>query len=104
VEWNDIEAFRAQDRRRRGPLTVEFGSLWMAGVDDEPWRVEWLEATGELIAVQRGPVDGADGPVILLGRDPIRHQVERTLRGWWQVCGHRGSLPWIRHRGDELGS
>lgn len=81
---------------------VEFGSLWMAGVDDEPWRVLWIEATGELIAVQRGPVAAADGPVVLLGRNAIRHEVERALRGWWQVCGHRGSLPWILHRGTEL--
>jgi hypothetical protein len=32
----------------------------------------------------------------------VRHVVERTLRGWWQVCGHRGSLPWVHHRGREL--
>lgn len=101
-EWQDLEAFRAADGRRCGPLAVEFGSLWMASVTDEPWRVEWLEATGELVAVQRGPVGEPDGPVRLLGRHPDRAEVERTLRGWWQVCGHRGSLPWIEHRGAEL--
>ncbi len=94
--WVSEAAFRAADPRRRGPVEVELGARWFASVDEDPWRVCWLEETGELVAVQ------LDGPVRLLASGVARSEVERALRGWWQVCGHRGSLPWVEHRAAEL--
>lgn len=95
-QWRSETSFRDADPRRAGPLEVEFGSRWFEAVDDAPWRVVWLEATGELVVVQ------LDGPVRLLATTPDRSAVERALRGWWQVCGHRGSLPWVEHRAAEV--
>ncbi len=98
MQWTSEESFRAADHRRCGPLEVEFGSRWFGASDEDPWRVVWLEATAELVAVQ------FDGPVNLLAVAVDRPAVERGLRGWWQVCGHRGSLPWVEHRAADLAS
>ena len=94
--WPSEDAFRAADHRRQLPVEVEFGARWFGGAEEDPWRVCWLERTRELVAVQ------LDGPVRLLAAAVDRPAVERALRGWWQVCGHRGSLPWVEHRAAEL--
>lgn len=100
--WVDEATFRAGDVRRAHPVEVEFGAQWFAGADEPPWRVCFLEATGEVVAISATD-DGPGGTVELLAVGAERVSVERALRGWWQVCGHRGSLPWVRHRLDQLG-
>jgi hypothetical protein len=103
TRWADLDRFRAEDPRRRGPSEVEYGSRWLMALADDPWRVCWVEATGELVAVQHHPGrPDDDGPVELLARADDRSAIEAGLQGWWQMCGHLGSLPWIRHRAAEI--
>lgn len=95
--WETERAFRNADARRGLPVEIEFGARWFGAEDDDPWQVRWLGATGELVAIQ---LDG--GPVRLLAHAVARVDVEAALRGWWQVCGHRGSLPWVERRAATI--
>ncbi|GAC1531719.1 MAG: hypothetical protein NVS3B12_08190 [Acidimicrobiales bacterium] len=96
--WPSLAHFYADDPRRSGPREVEYGGSWMSGDQEAPWRVVWVEATGELFAVQLPA-----GPVELIGHFPSRSSVEVALRGWWHMCGVRGGLGWLR-RLAETGS
>jgi hypothetical protein len=100
VSWASWYEFRAEDARRIGPCEVEFGSQWQGGVDPLPWRVVWLEGTGEVIAIQWSAEgeDGAAGPVELLAVGLQRGAIDRALKDWWHMCGHVGSLDWVRRR------
>lgn len=89
--WPSLADFYAADPRRSGPREVEFGGAWMSGDREPPWRVVWLEATGELFAT-RLPA----GPVEVVGVFTSRPAVEVALRGWWHMCGVRGGLGWLR--------
>jgi hypothetical protein len=89
--WPTLAQFYAADARRSGPREVEFGGAWVGTDREAPWRVVWVEATGELFAVQL-----PSGPVELLGAFPSRAVVEVALRGWWHMCGVRGGLGWLR--------
>lgn len=102
MQWTSEHDFRLSDPRRRRPVEVEFGGRWFEAADEAPWRVCLLESTGELVVMQAAEGDVEAGAVVLLATGVHRVEVERALRGWWQVCGHRGSLPWVRHRVDEL--
>lgn len=93
--WGTERAFRDAAVGRGQGREVEFGSRWMSGVDDLPWRASWLEVTGEFVIVECRP---GGGPVELLGSFSSRAGVEQALFGWWQMCGHLGSLPWLRSR------
>jgi hypothetical protein len=97
-----LAAFYAADDRRAGPREVEFGGQWLDSDWDPPWRVCWIEATGEVYAV-RCRADVAEGEVELLGSFGSRADVERALRGWPRVEGVRGSMPWVRRRVADLG-
>jgi len=89
--WPTLAQFYADDVRRSGPREVEFGGAWVGTNREPPWRVVWVEATGELFAVQL-----PTGPVELLGAFPSRAAVEVALRGWWHMCGVGGGLGWLR--------
>ncbi len=96
--WPSLAQFYAADVRRSGPREVEFGGGWIGADREPPWRVVWVEATGELFAVQ-----APSGPVELLGRFPTRATVEVALRGWWHMCGVRGGLGWLRRAASPTG-
>ena len=91
-----LAAFYAADHRRAGPREVEFGGLWLDKDTEPPWRVSWIEATGELYAV-RGHGGDPKGPVEVLGRYGSRAEVENTLRHWPRMQGIQGSMPWVRN-------
>lgn len=103
--WSSWTAFRADDARRLGPCEVEFGSQWRADAASLPWRVVWVEGTGELVAIQwsAGDQGGRAGPVVLLGTSRDRVEVDVTLKDWWHMCGHIGSLDWVRRRLERAG-
>ncbi|MFT7647621.1 MAG: hypothetical protein ACI8Y4_002371 [Candidatus Poriferisodalaceae bacterium] len=105
VSWDSWGAFRSEDARRIGPTEVEFGSQWQTGAVTGgsvglPWRVVWLEGTGEVIAVQWSSLDdgGAAGPVELMAVGLDRRTVDAALKDWWHMCGHVGSLDWVKRR------
>ncbi|MCP5028863.1 MAG: hypothetical protein GY929_21530 [Actinomycetia bacterium] len=93
--WDTEHGFRGSAAGRDLGREVEFGSRWMSGVDALPWRASWLESTGEFVIVECRP---GGGSVELLGWFSSRPGVEEALAGWWQMCGHLGSLPWLRSR------
>lgn len=102
--WPTLTSFEEADARRRGLREVEFGSRWMTAADAPAWRAAWLETTGELYVACLGD-DGEPGPVELLTVIADRATVEVTLRGWWNLCGWPGSLPWLRrHVRDAAGT
>ena len=85
--------FEAEDpRRARRGRWVQLGSAWMNG--SEILTVYWLAETGELIAAG----NPNDAPIEILGVCEQQRDVERVLRGWWQVCGWQGSFGWVRNR------
>lgn len=102
--YDDLEAFRLADRRRRTSREYEFG-LWRdaAGASH---RLAWLATTGELYAL-RVDTAGAAGTVQVLGKlPPAGHPnprradliVEAALTGWPERTGRHGSLEWARAR------
>ncbi len=95
--WPSWTAFRSHDIRRLGPCEVEYGSRWQGPRLDLPWRVVWLEGTGEVVAVQWAASDegGDAGPVRLLGIVAARGLLDEALKDWWHMCGHLGSLDWV---------
>ena len=75
------EDFMADPARARSP-EVDFGAWWRHEHDPGgyPWRVSWIERTGELYAVEMRP--GRGRRVIVLGKYPTREAVEAALEGW----------------------
>lgn len=51
--YASVEAFYAADERRRRSPELDFGVGWRAA--DVVYRLTWVDATGELIAVQLTP-------------------------------------------------
>ncbi|ADR37716.1 hypothetical protein Ocepr_2268 (plasmid) [Oceanithermus profundus DSM 14977] len=61
---------------------IDFGVHWRM-LDDRspsPWRVSWIERTGELYAVEVAPL--GHRRAILLGQYAERDEVEALLDGW----------------------
>jgi len=98
--WPTWTSFRADDIRRLGPSEVEYGSRWQGAQNGLPWRIVWIEGTGELVAVQWANIDegGRAGPVRLLGVVTERSLLDEILTDWWHMCGHLGSLEWVVNR------
>lgn|SRR5215471_6500651 len=121
-----VEAFYDADEARRRSPELDYGVWWRAaGV---VYRVTWVEATGELVAVQLTPAHveaftvpdaalgeldlfgfgvavygGEAGEVAVLGVVHGREVVERLLDGWAEVCGEEGSLAWVVERVRRAG-
>ena len=70
------------DPKRASSEEVDFGSAWRAQ-GDGPWKVVWLEATGELAAVNEAPhptpIDEIDG---MLGL--AKQVLEQGLSSLWR--------------------
>jgi len=122
-----VEAFYADDERRRRSPELDYGVWWEhRGVR---YRITWVDATGELIAVQltppraipmsvlRAELDAVHVPVgfaetvaglVIFGGDPEtvtvigivrgRNLVEQLLDGWAEACGKPDSLAWVLER------
>lgn len=72
----------------RAPQVERGMAGWMQEIG--PWRVSWVEDTGDVYAIH------ATGRCIaLLGTIPDEETIERVLRGWADVCGGDLSLHWV---------
>jgi hypothetical protein len=94
LSWEDFEA---SDERRAVSREHDLGLRWRSARRGEPtFRLAWVEATDELIAVRHGtPPMG--GRVSVLGRMGL-DDVQRRLEGWEDVCGEPGSYEWLLAR------
>lgn len=125
--FSTLETFRDTDRRRRGSTERDFGVWWRAA--GQAYRVSYVEATGELIAVRmsHGPRLRTERTMQIAthlpGADVIEDErfevfvlavldeadVGTLLDGWADVCGRgpdsfRWVLDRVAHCGDVLAS
>jgi hypothetical protein len=124
--FTSVESFYAADDRRRRSPELDFGVWWR--LRRLVYRLTWLDATGELVAVQLTPprvtpftmpagelgelmlgglgvaiIGGEAGAVTVLGVVEGRDGVERVLEGWAEVCGGPDSLEWVLDRVHDAG-
>ena len=61
---------------------IDFGVHWrlLGDRSPSPWRVSWIERTGELYAVEIAPIGRRRA--VLLGRYADLDEVEDLLEGW----------------------
>lgn len=94
-----IKALYADPIRRRS-RERDLGLRWQAA-DGTTYRAAWIEETGELYAVEHLRVDRRGkrigGRVRILGRLPAA-ALDRTLRGWSEICGQVASYEWLLGR------
>ncbi len=69
-DWNGEG--RAESKR------IEFGTWWR--LDETYWRVSWIEATEELVAVERPPSDRYV-PVCCLSRREVTELMKKWFDG-----------------------
>jgi hypothetical protein len=92
-----LEAFYAADRRRRHSRERDVGLFWRSR-GALTFRAAWIEETGEVYLFRHGrPADGG-GRVDLVGRRFGLGELHRTISGYGEVCGRRGSLAWFLDR------
>lgn len=105
VGWQTEEAFYDGDTRRPPSREIDLGNRW-CGHEIRPWwRVSYLAATGELIAVRldppgEHPVANAPAPlaVLLLGWFPSAEECEQALAGWQARQNHPNGIAWVRQQ------
>jgi hypothetical protein len=114
--FSSLDLFYELDERRRRSPELDFGVWWRWGNDH--YRLTWVDATGELIAVRMGAprfdrmiqvathgflafdvaASGEPMQVYVLAVISFRAQVEQLLDGWAEVCGEPGSMGWVAER------
>lgn len=78
---------------RQKSRELDFGVWWRKSYEYPPYRVTWVEATGEVIAVkQANHTDLYE----VLGVVKTEEEVERKLEGWAEKCGPVNSLDWVK--------
>ena len=96
--YKNIEAFYDEDPRRRASPEVDYGAQWTNGPKWPHWRVSYVQATGEVYAVQLMPPERVE----ILGVSPpdpspdYYHTLDKVLRGWAE--GDKHELAWVRFR------
>ena len=97
--YPNIEAFYSENEARRRSGEADYGVWWHDGVRAEFWRVSYVQATGEVYAVNHH-----HGWVEVLGivePDPegsYYQTLDRLLEGWSEHCGKLNSLAWVREK------
>lgn len=119
---SSIEAFYAEDTRRRRSPERRFGRQWYAGGSTSvTHRVSYVDATGELYAIansgadrnkvallaqlQTSPCENCDAGVVdgeacveCGGSLLSRYLVEAALYGWQTAVGTPDSIAWLLER------
>jgi hypothetical protein len=93
-----LQEFYASDPRRAHSREVAYGGLWREFAPVPAYRLAWVQATGEVYAVELSERDERKDPVEVLGVLWSRPQVEACLAGWSERCGGQRSLLWARDR------
>lgn len=107
--FTTLEAFYDLDERRRRSRELDFGVWWRW--HRHVYRVTFVEATGELIAVQLSAPHVQlipDVGLAIMAGEPVRvlvlaivdgeERAEQLLDGWADVCGGADSLAWVAER------
>ena len=114
--YPNIEAFYSENEARRRSPEADYGVWWHDGVGTEFWRVSYVQATGEVYAVNPW-----NGQVEVLGVVPpdleeftpggnrtsrltYYRTLDRILDGWAEHCGKRNSLAWVREKLAQEGA
>ena len=112
--YPNIEAFYSENEARRRSPESDYGVWWRDADCREFWRVSYVQATGEVYALNQWtghlqvlgvvPPDPderrRDG--LPLGKTYYR-TLDRVLEGWTEHCGRPGGLAWVRERLAEAG-
>lgn len=110
-----LEEFYSNNEARRRSPEADFGVWWRNGSSLEPWRVSYIQATGEVYAVkQRGNDEVQVLGVVPPDPDERRPQpgetrwnlrkgtyyrtLDRILEGWVEHCGQPRGLEWVREK------
>lgn len=99
--WPDEAAFYAELPARKTSAEVDFGCWWLELDGTGPrWRISYLVATGEVIAVCLAGWVSYHGQVELLGvlAAEDRASAQQVLHGWALVCGQPAGLAWVRQQ------
>ena len=102
-----LEAFYADDERRRRSPEAQYGVHWTLPGWHDNWTIAYVHRTGEIYAVYHGP----DHPVVtILGHCPPDHPVNSNIRenyyqtldhilaGYADLCRSERTLHWVKHR------
>ena len=93
-----LQEFYASDPQRAQSRQVAYGGLWREFAPVPAYRLAWVQATGEVYAVELSEPDERKDPVEVLGVLWSRPHVEACLAGWSDRCGGQRSLLWARDR------
>ena len=117
--FKNVEEFYSDNSARRRSPEADYGVHWKLEGWPNSWRVSYVRDTGEIYAVQQGPIRTGilptgeiiiangleEGPVLLLGQFPIDeeagsrdvyyHSLERHLEGWPEKCVQPNGLVWV---------
>ena len=117
--FKNVEEFYSDNSARRRRPEADYGVHWKLEGWPNSWRVSYVRDTGEIYAVQQGPIRSGilptgeiiiangpeEGPVLLLGHFPIDeeagprdvyyHGLEQLLEGWTERCGRPNGLVWV---------
>ena len=109
-----LQAFYEENREGRlHSPEAGYGTNWRLDGYHHPWKVSYVEHTGEIYAVQKcltsheeAPHATSYGPLFVLGTvppDPVPDirsvyyaTLDRILDGWTDHCGPKNGLTWIR--------
>ena len=95
--YPSLDAFYADDRRRRHSRERDIGLFWR-GTGSDSFRAAWIQETGEVYLFRHGsPLEGG-GTVHLLPRIFGLGELHQHLKGYAAVCGRRDSLRWFLDR------
>jgi len=92
-----LDAFYADNRRRRFSRERDVGLFWR-GREDDSFRAAWVQETGEVYLFRHGHEQEGGGTVHLLARRFGLGELHREMKGYASVCGRRNSLRWFLDR------
>ena len=107
--FKTLEEFYQDDVRRRISPEADYGVHWRDGQWSNPWRVSYVQKTGEVYAINNG--NHNPGPVRVLGTVPADPEpdipksgtnyyrtLDRILDRYPDHCGPTGGLQWVEKR------
>ena len=104
--------FYAADERRLTSEECDYGVHWRLHGWAGRWRVSYVQATGEIYAVNHNRGDGLVFVLGVVAPDPVAEgdrrslyyaTLERILDGWPERCGQPDGLRWVKDTLDAAG-